>query len=380
MAKCYYRVGDNFKGNVERCIDVVQNDVLRTQFLHKMETDATFRRSHLQSLNQTLDEFRSDYNKRGQCPGSHLHNVTQTMVTKLYDVGEIKEWGTEKHSIQIRDGSIVELDCNYVYPWDEAHKQRQISIGDKNEEENEETQKNDDICTIVSFSEAILLKILRRRYIQQKYIYTFVGDVLLSINPYMNIPNSFGTKFHTNSSLMQIQNIQKKQKKHRPSVSVIAARAYNNQFENNIQNIQNQSCIVSGESGAGKTVTSLIQNVSTILEAFGNAKSHLNDNSSRFGKFMKIYFNSSTATVQHYLLEKSRLSHLCQGDRCFHIFYYLVQGATPQEKQKFGIRSIDQYPFLYKGGTIQFGHGKTIDFDTKKMNVRYFFFFFFFFF
>ena len=131
----------------------------------------------------------------------------------------------------------------------------------------------------------------------------------------------------------------------------------------------NQSCPVSGESGAGKTVacgfimkylaklsdwrlaelgktknpdekdiTSLVAGVSPFLEGFGNAKTTMNDNSSRFGKFTKILFNDGMivgAEMDCYLLEKARLVDQGEHERNYHVFYGLIKGATAEEQSKY---------------------------------------------
>eukprot|EP00959_Pyramimonas_sp_CCMP1952_P333309 6979144-Pyramimonas_sp.AAC.1 len=135
-----------------------------------------------------------------------------------------------------------------------------------------------------------------------------------------------------------------------------------------------QSMVISGESGAGKTETTKIamQYLATlaggsgmeeqvlqtnpILEAFGNAKTLRNNNSSRFGKLIDIHFDNCAriigAHIQTYLLEKSRVVHQSKGERGYHVFYQLCAGATSEERAKWGLQSADKYKFLSGGEAI----------------------------
>lgn len=150
---------------------------------------------------------------------------------------------------------------------------------------------------------------------------------------------------------------------------------------------QNQTIVVSGESGAGKTVsakyimryfatressdqpgkytTSRADAISAteeqilatnpVMEAFGNAKTTRNDNSSRFGKYIEIMFDQKTniigAKIRTYLLERSRLVFQPLKERNYHIFYQLVAGASDAEKQEFGLASVEDFDYLNQGGT-----------------------------
>ncbi|KDP37497.1 hypothetical protein JCGZ_05936 [Jatropha curcas] len=130
----------------------------------------------------------------------------------------------------------------------------------------------------------------------------------------------------------------------------------------------NQSIIISGESGAGKTETAKIAmqylaalgggsgieyeilKTNPILEAFGNAKTLRNDNSSRFGKLIEIHFSEtgkiSGAKIQTFLLEKSRVVQCMEGERSYHIFYQLCAGAPPDLREKICLKSASEYKYL----------------------------------
>jgi myosin-5 len=147
---------------------------------------------------------------------------------------------------------------------------------------------------------------------------------------------------------------------------------------------KNQTIVVSGESGAGKTVSAKyimryfatrespdnpgrrrgksdsmseteeqILATNPIMEAFGNAKTTRNDNSSRFGKYIEILFNKQTdiigAKIRTYLLERSRLVFQPLKERNYHVFYQLVAGATDAERQELSLKSAEEYSYLNQG-------------------------------
>lgn len=174
-----------------------------------------------------------------------------------------------------------------------------------------------------------IIESVKERY-NRDCIYTETGNSLIAINPFKNL-NIYNDEI--------INNIVNKNF-HKPHVYNIANNAYN-QID-----LKNQVILISGESGAGKTVsTKLIMNFlskissnnetikdailscNPILEAFGNAKTLLNNNSSRFGKFIKLHFNKEKkligAHIDIYLLEKIRLTKMPSGEQNFHIFYML---------------------------------------------------------
>lgn len=154
-----------------------------------------------------------------------------------------------------------------------------------------------------------------------------------------------------------------------------------------LRDVRNQTIVVSGESGAGKTVSAKyimryfatressdqpgkyttsradaiseteekILATNPVMEAFGNAKTTRNDNSSRFGKYIEIMFDQKTniigAKIRTYLLERSRLVFQPLKERNYHIFYQLVAGATDAETQELGLASAEDFDYLNQGGT-----------------------------
>jgi myosin heavy subunit len=213
----------------------------------------------------------------------------------------------------------------------------------------EEESDLENLIDLVHLNEPSILYSSLIRY-QKDKIYTFTGNILLAINPFKKIniyDNLFINKYKNGSN--------------EPHPYFIANSCINNLFRNN----KNQVVLVSGESGAGKTVTTkfimkYISEVSNknvtnlenkilasnpIIEAFGNAKTLRNDNSSRFGKFIKLLFKGKElvgARIDSYLLEKIRLTSLSDGERNFHIFYLLLK-CHPKYKDE-----ISKYNFLNK--------------------------------
>ncbi|XP_050411443.1 unconventional myosin-Ic isoform X2 [Patella vulgata] len=204
---------------------------------------------------------------------------------------------------------------------------------------------------------------LRKRF-EGNLIYTYIGPVLVSINPYheLDIYNTEFIQTYRNVNFYELP----------PHIFAIADASYTSMRGEN----KDQCILISGESGAGKTEASkkILQYIAAnsthsvdvervkdrllqsnpILESFGNAKTNRNDNSSRFGKYMDIQFDYKGAPVGghilNYLLEKSRVVHQGQGERNFHIFYQLIQGGSPALLEKLKLdRNPDKYFYLNQG-------------------------------
>ncbi|KAM3957140.1 unconventional myosin 61F [Aphomia sociella] len=189
-------------------------------------------------------------------------------------------------------------------------------------------------------SEAAFIDNLKKRF-NENIIYTYIGNVLISVNPYKNLP------IYTEEKIKQYY--KKAFFEAPPHVFAIADNAYRAL----VYEHREQCILISGESGSGKTEaskkvleyiaarTNHLQNVETVkdkllqtnplLEAFGNAKTNRNDNSSRFGKYMDIQFNYEGGPegghILNYLLEKSRVVSQMSGERNFHVFYQLLAGG-----------------------------------------------------
>uniref|UniRef100_A0A3Q1GIG5 Unconventional myosin-VIIb-like n=1 Tax=Acanthochromis polyacanthus TaxID=80966 RepID=A0A3Q1GIG5_9TELE len=222
----------------------------------------------------------------------------------------------------------------------------------------------DDMIKLGDMTEAGLLRNLLLRH-KKGLIYTYTGSVLVAVNPYKDYP------IYSNDQVRLYQG--RKLGELPPHIFAIAESCYFNMT----RNLRNQCCIISGESGAGKTESSklILQYLAAvsgelseqhiekqilesnpILEAFGNAKTIRNDNSSRFGKYLEIFFNKDGviegARVEQYLLEKSRVCHQALEERNYHIFYCMLAGITAEEKKNLSLGNAKEYKFLTKGDCI----------------------------
>lgn len=211
----------------------------------------------------------------------------------------------------------------------------------------------DDLMQLSYLNEPSVLYNLHYRY-KQDMIYTKAGPVLVAINPFKKVP-LYGNYYIEAYKSKSIES---------PHVYAITDTAIREMIRDEV----NQSIIISGESGAGKTETAKIAmqylaalgggsgieyeilKTNPILEAFGNAKTSRNDNSSRFGKLIEIHFSEtgkiSGANIQTFLLEKSRVVQCAEGERAYHIFYQLCVGAPPALREKLNLMSAKQYKYL----------------------------------
>ncbi|XP_065175985.1 unconventional myosin-IXb-like isoform X3 [Sycon ciliatum] len=232
------------------------------------------------------------------------------------------------------------------------------------ETQDEVKDRPDDLCSLSELSEDTLLKNLQRRF-AEGIIYTYVGTILVSVNPFKYLP-IYNPKF---GELYRGRRLDDPSL--RPHVFAIA----DDSFTSMVRNKKNQCIVISGESGSGKTeATKLllhhvmqvsakvptseelrrILGTAPVLEAFGNAKTVSNNNSSRFGKFVILNFRSNGsyqgASIEKYLLEKSRLIQQSQMERNYHIFYLLLAGADKKLRTRFFL-STDTTKYQILSGT-----------------------------
>uniref|UniRef100_A0A8D3CEG2 non-specific serine/threonine protein kinase n=1 Tax=Scophthalmus maximus TaxID=52904 RepID=A0A8D3CEG2_SCOMX len=231
-------------------------------------------------------------------------------------------------------------------------EQQEVGCRTKTKHERINTRKtliiercpNDDLVNLEFLDETIISH-LQKRY-DELQVYTYVGDILIALNPFQNL-NIYSPQF---SKLYHGL----KRADNPPHIFATADAAY----QGMVTFCKDQCIIISGESGAGKTESAhlIVQHltflgkannrtlrekilqVNPLVEAFGNACTAINDNSSRFGKYLEMKFTPTGAVIgakiSEYLLEKSRVIKQAMGEKNFHIFYYIYAGLYHQDKLK----------------------------------------------
>nr|XP_039262596.1 unconventional myosin-Ie-like isoform X1 [Styela clava] len=221
----------------------------------------------------------------------------------------------------------------------------------------------DDMVLLTKITDSAIVDNLKKRYMDDQ-IFTYIGPVLVSVNPFKQMPYFTDKEVELYQGAALYENP--------PHIYALADDMYRNMLIDS----ENQCVIISGESGAGKTVAakfimSYISKVSgggarvqrvkdiilqsnPLLEAFGNAKTVRNNNSSRFGKYFEIQFSRGGepdgGNISNFLLEKSRVVTQNQNERNFHIFYQLLSGASAEQKESLGIATPDYYYYLNQSG------------------------------
>lgn len=237
---------------------------------------------------------------------------------------------------------------------------------------NKKTGKNfqklgvEDLVLLPKVNEDAVLENLKKRYMND-IIYTNIGPVLVSVNPYKALPITDETWIERYKGKFRHELD--------PHIYALAEETYRAMKGE----AENQCCIISGESGAGKTEASklvmkyisavsgnsdgvdyvkhVILESNPLLEAFGNAKTLRNNNSSRFGKYFEIQFNASGdpcgGSITNYLLEKSRVTRQIGGERNFHIFYNLLAGASEHEANQLQLYSAEHFYYVNQSQCYQ---------------------------
>ncbi|XP_070691108.1 myosin IEb [Pempheris klunzingeri] len=223
----------------------------------------------------------------------------------------------------------------------------------------------DDMVLLSKVSEDAITENLKKRYMDD-YIFTYIGPVLISVNPFKQLPYFTEREVELYQGAAQYENP--------PHIYALADNVYRNMMIDG----ENQCVIISGESGAGKTVAAkyimsyvskvsgggdkvqhvkdIILQSNPLLEAFGNAKTVRNNNSSRFGKYFEIQFGRGGAPdggkISNFLLEKSRVVSQNPGERNFHIYYQLLSGASEVQRENLGVTTPDYYYYLNQSDTF----------------------------
>ncbi|KEG15576.1 putative myosin heavy chain MYA2-related [Trypanosoma grayi] len=244
---------------------------------------------------------------------------------------------------------------------------------------------------------ATTLYCIKQRFEQLKQQYSLMGEMVLSVNPFQLM--EFNSDKHREKYLnsMETQLLP-------PHIWQVTHKAYTQIV---VRGLGNQSVVISGESGSGKTenakmliaylgqlsymhssntvqrsiadkVAESLKWSNPVLESFGNARTVRNDNSSRFGKYIKLYFDTSSGVMVGgetvtYLLEKSRLLLQSAGERNYHIFYEMLAGLTPAEKKELGgLKTARDYKCLSGGNTFDRRgiDGRPMDDAREFQNVR----------
>ncbi|XP_061172927.1 myosin-IIIb-like [Saccostrea echinata] len=220
----------------------------------------------------------------------------------------------------------------------------------------------EDLATLANLDGKVLLNELKVRYMENN-IYTYVGDILVAINPYRPL-HIYGEQ-ETQKYYLE------KKSANPPHIFAIADSAYQCMLGYGGRIPRNQCILISGESGAGKTestkliIKQLIElcrgntqleqqilQVNPLLEAFGNARTAMNDNSSRFGKYIQLLFcdgHVTGAKISEYLLEKSRVVHQNREEENFHIFYYMFGGLSAEQRKAYNLLPPEKQRYLSNG-------------------------------
>ncbi|KAK5613019.1 Unconventional myosin-Ie [Crenichthys baileyi] len=256
-------------------------------------------------------------------------------------------------SMSSQDSGMLEFN------WDEGSKERYHW-----QAQNVKVSGVDDMVLLSKINEDAITDNLKKRYMDD-YIFTYIGPVLISVNPFKQLLYFTDREVELYQGAAQYENP--------PHIYALA----DNMYRNMMIDSENQCVIISGESGAGKTVAAkyimsyvskvsgggekvqhvkdIILQSNPLLEAFGNAKTVRNNNSSRFGKYFEIQFSRGGAPdggkISNFLLEKSRVVSQNPGERNFHIYYQLLGGASGEQRENLGVTTPDYYYYMNQSGT-----------------------------
>ncbi|KAI5362533.1 hypothetical protein Slin14017_G077700 [Septoria linicola] len=277
-------------------------------------------------------------------------------------------WMHDPETAFVRGWVVEELPEDMLRVQCDSGSQRDVPADSVDKVNPAKFDKADDMAELTHLNEPSVVHNLQQRY-QSDLIYTYSGLFLVTVNPYTPLP-IYGREY---INMYKGRN----REDTKPHIFAMADEA----FRNLIDEGTNQSILVTGESGAGKTentkkviqylaavatsdtpraksggrqlsnLSEQILRANPILEAFGNAQTVRNHNSSRFGKFIRIQFGRAGqiagAYIDWYLLEKSRVVRLNSHERNYHVFYQLLRGASSSMRRDFLLEGMDFEDFEY---------------------------------
>ncbi|XP_058747335.1 myosin-2-like isoform X3 [Vicia villosa] len=267
-------------------------------------------------------------------------------TTGQWELGSIHSTSGDQVSVSLSNGKVLNLPRSELVP---ANPNLLDAV--------------DDLIKLAYLNHPSVLHNLRFRY-SHDMIYSKAGPILIALNPFKDL-QIYGNDYVSTYRQQLVDT---------PHVYGMVDAAYNQMMTNEVD----QSIITSGESGSGKTetakiaiqylaslgsgssgTTNVVLQTNCILETFGNAKTSVNDNSSRFGKFMEIHFSATGkicgAKIQTYLLEKSRVVQVANGERSYHVLYQLCAGSSSSLKERLNLRAAHEYKYLNQSDCITIG-------------------------
>ncbi|CAN1775288.1 VIII-2 [Linum perenne] len=350
--------GGKIEGKVESILDskAVENETKRKELECKMGSfgsrkmrkvlDSVDSNPYAKEMNSTesmpnINEMGSEDNigyfiRKGTNLFQKL-SVWCELSNALWASGKIQSTSDDETSVELANGNVVNVPTGQLLP---ANPDILDGV--------------DDLMQLSFLNEPSVLHNLKYRYTKDM-IYSKAGPVLIAVNPFKDVP-----LFGENAIAAYKQKDMKW-----PHVYALADAAYDEMMRDG----KNQSIIISGESGAGKTETAkyamqylaslgggcggmeleMLQ-TNCVLEAFGNAKTLRNKNSSRFGKLIEIHFTTlgkiCGAKIQTFSREQSRVVQVGDGERSYHIFYQLCSGAPSRLREKLNLKAATEYKYL----------------------------------
>lgn len=259
----------------------------------------------------------------------------------------------------------------------------------RRDKDSENIRSIKDMTSLSYLNEPEIIECMRQRFLS-KQIYTNTGSILMAVNPFESLPLYGEDKLNEYSGASDVTELRSLG----PHVYQISDFAYRKMFVDRFDadKRENQSILVNGESGAGKTESTkrvlhylakvsnkvtrsvaegsidddfehAIKAANPITESFGNAKTSRNNNSSRFGKFIELLYAAEGyiegATIRTYLLETVRVVSQMQGERNYHVFYEVFSGLSKDQKEAWGIIDLTHFYYTNQSGELNRHDGES---------------------